>query len=116
MVGVEQKILKIWILYTVGNSIFRVFPTQDFNVLLLPNNEDKLNNYWSMWQCYLQFNVTRKMEKILEIWSLQIVRKRIWPCTPGHDASERLYLVGQSIVNSNSTFAHSVVNELLYEK
>jgi hypothetical protein len=41
MVGAEQKILKIWILYTVANSIFRVFPTQDFNVLLLPNNEDK---------------------------------------------------------------------------
>jgi hypothetical protein len=38
--------------------------------------------------CYLQFNVTRKIEKILEIWSLQIVRKHIWPCTAGHDASD----------------------------
>ena len=29
---------------------------------------------------YLQFNVTTKIEKMLEIWSLQIVRKGIWPC------------------------------------
>ena len=68
-----------------------------------------------MWQCYLQFNVTRKIENILEIWSLQIVRKHIWPCTP---RPQRVWtsLFGWSIVNSNSTFAHSVVNELLYEK
>ena len=40
--------------------------------------------------CYLQFNVTRKIEKFLEIWSLQIVRKGIWPCPPCHDASQCL--------------------------
>jgi hypothetical protein len=38
---------------------------------LLLNNEDK---YY-----YLQFNVTTK---ILEIWSLQIVRKGTWQCPP----------------------------------
>jgi hypothetical protein len=65
----------------------------------------------------LTVNVTRKIEKMLEIWSLQIVRKRIWPCTPRpRCASERLYLVGRFLTLSNSTFAHSVVNELLYEK
>jgi hypothetical protein len=65
-----------------------------------------------MTDCYLQFNVARTIEKILEIWSLQIVRKRIWPCTAGHDASD----ANSDVVNSNSTFAQSVVNELLYEK
>jgi hypothetical protein len=40
------------------NGIFRVFPTQYFNILELPNNEDK---YY-----YLQFNVTTKIEKIVE--------------------------------------------------
>jgi hypothetical protein len=64
-----------------------------------------------MWQCYLQFNVARTIEKILEIWSFQIVRKRIWSCAAGHDASD-----ANSDVNSNSMFAQSVVNELLYEK
>jgi hypothetical protein len=41
--------------------------------------------------CYLQFNMTRKIEKFFEIWSLQIVRKGIWPCPPPcHDASQCL--------------------------
>jgi hypothetical protein len=52
MVGVEQKSLKIWILRP--SEIAFLESLQDFNVLLLPNNGDKLNNYWSMWQCYLQ--------------------------------------------------------------
>jgi hypothetical protein len=43
---------------------------------------------------YLQFNVTRKIENILEIWSLQIVSV-FGHVPPGHDASERLYLVGR---------------------
>jgi hypothetical protein len=59
-----------------------VFPTQYFNILVLPNNEDKY--------CYLQFNVTRKIEKILEISSLQIVRKGIWQLSPCHNTSHRL--------------------------
>jgi hypothetical protein len=42
----------------VGNGIFRVFPTQYFNILVLPNNEDK---YY-----YLHFSVTRKMRKFLK--------------------------------------------------
>jgi hypothetical protein len=44
------------------------------NISILPNNEGK---YY-----YLQFNVSTKIEKIVEIWSLQIVRKGIWPCPP----------------------------------
>jgi hypothetical protein len=35
----------------------------------------KITTDHAIWQCYLQFNVTRKIEKILEIRSLQIVRK-----------------------------------------
>ena len=51
--------------------------------------------------------------KSRKFWKfLQIVRKRIWPCTAGHDASD----ANSEAVNSNSTFAQSVVNELLYEK
>jgi hypothetical protein len=56
--------------------------------------------------------VARTIEKILEIWSLEIVRKRIWSCTAGHDASD----ANSDVVNYNSMFAQSVVNELLYEK
>ena len=81
----EQTFLKIWNLY----------PTQYFNILVLLNNEDKY--------CYLQFNVTREIEKILEIWSLQIVRKGIWPCPP---AMTRLNVFSSSIVNSNSDSEH----------
>jgi hypothetical protein len=43
MVGAEQIFLQIWSLLTVaiGNGIFRVLPTQYFNILVLPNNEDE---------------------------------------------------------------------------
>ena len=57
--------------------------------------------------------MARTIENILEILSLQIVRKRIWPCTAGHDVSDTN---SELIVNCNYTFAQSVVNELLYEK
>jgi hypothetical protein len=41
MVGAEQIFLQIWSLLAVGNEIFIVFPTQYFNILVLPNNEDE---------------------------------------------------------------------------
>jgi hypothetical protein len=85
MVGAEQIFLQIWSLLTVGNEIFRVFPTQYFNILALPDNEDE---YYQ-----LQFNVTMKIENIFEILGLLIVRKGIWPCPPCHDTSQRLRLV-----------------------
>jgi hypothetical protein len=53
-----------------------------------------------------------QLRNCLEIWSLQIVRKRIWPCTAGYDASD----ANSDVVNSNSTFAQSVVNELSVRK
>ena len=41
MVGAEQIFLQIWSLLAVGNEICIVFPTQYFNILVLPNNEDE---------------------------------------------------------------------------
>jgi hypothetical protein len=68
MVGVEQKFLKIWRLYTVGNGIFRLFPTEYFNILALLNNEDK--------HCYLQlkFNVCIWLGKLRKFWKFGVFR------------------------------------------
>lgn len=46
-----------------------------------------------------EFDVTRKIEKILEIWSLEIARKGIWQLSPFHNTSISTSLVC-SIVNS----------------
>jgi hypothetical protein len=46
----------------------------------------------------LQFNVTRKIEKFLEIWSLQIVRKGIWPCPLLPRCISMSFIVGRLLI------------------
>jgi hypothetical protein len=78
--------------------LLRVFPAQYFNILVLPNNEDKY--------CYLQFNVTRKLRK--SVWKFESPDRseRVFGnCPP---ATTRLNVYSWSIVNSNSDSEHRV--------
>jgi hypothetical protein len=59
--------------------------------------------------CYLQFNVTRKIEKFLEIWSLQM-SERVFGHVPPPPATMHLNVFySWSIVNSDSVWKVCIV-------